>query len=95
MKANQLSASASAHTEENSTILNFPSLSKHFLILISPAFQHNLAEVREVDEPVLGDGVGQVHDLLLHGVQTQHFHCRMKVLRVNNTYIVIDIISKV
>ena len=43
-------------------------LSEKFLVLLPPPLQHNLAEVREVDEPILGDGVGQVHDLLLHWI---------------------------
>ena len=70
-------------------------LPEYILVRLPPHLDNHLPEVREVDEPVLGDGVRQVHDLLLHGVQTQHFHSRMKVLRVINTYIVIVTMSKV
>ena len=44
----------------------------------------DLAEVREVDEPILDNVVGQVDDLLLHGVQPQHLHGCMQVLKKCN-----------
>ena len=56
------------------------SLSEDHLVLLSPALQDDVTEVREVDESVPGDGVAQVHDILLHGVQPQHFHSTQKVL---------------
>ena len=41
---------------------------------------NNLAELREVDVAVPHDVVGQVDDLLLHRIQSKHFHGCMKVL---------------
>ena len=52
-------------------------LSEHLLIMFSPSLENNLTEVREINEPIPGDGVGQVDDLLLHGVQAQHLHGTM------------------
>ena len=49
-------------------------LIKHVLILLAELLQNDLAELREVDVAVPHDVVGQVDDLLLHGVQTQHLH---------------------
>ena len=57
-------------------------LPEHFLVHLSPPLEHNLAEVRKVDEPIPGDGVGQVNNLLLHGVEPQHLHGCMKVLQI-------------
>ena len=56
------------------------SLSEDHLVLLPPPLQDDLAEVREVDEAVPGDGVAEVHDVLLHGVQTQHLHGTQQVL---------------
>ena len=42
-----------------------------------------LAEFREVDEAVPDYVIGQVDDLLLHRVQSQHLHSRVKVLGVD------------
>ena len=56
------------------------SLSEDHLVLLPPPLQDDVAEVREVDEAVPGDGVTEVHDVLLHGVQTQHLHGTQQVL---------------
>ena len=56
------------------------SLSEDHLVLLPPPLQDDVAEVREVDEAVPGDGVAEVHDVLLHGVQTQHLHGTQQVL---------------
>jgi hypothetical protein len=61
-------------------------LLEHFLVRLPPPLEHNLAEVREVDKPVPGDGVGQVNNLLLHGVEAQHLHGGMKVLQIKEKY---------
>ena len=55
-------------------------LSEELLVLLSPPPEDDVAEVREVDEAVLGDSVAQVHDVLLHGVQSQHLHGGQQVL---------------
>ena len=42
------------------------------LTLLPVSIEHNLTELREVDEAVPGArGVAEVQDLLLHGVQTE------------------------
>ena len=57
-------------------------LPEHFLVCHSPPFKDNLAEVREEDEPIPGDSVGQVYNFLLHGVEAQHLHGSIKVLQI-------------
>ena len=52
-------------------------LPEHLLVILPVLLQDSLAEVREVDEPILHNVVGQVNHLLLHGVQAQHLHGRM------------------
>ena len=54
-------------------------LPEHFLVCLSPPLEKNLSEVREVDNPIPGNGVVQVHNLLLHGVKAKHLHGGMKV----------------
>ena len=49
---------------------------------------HHAAELGEVDEPVPGDLVGHVDDLLLHGVQPQHLHGRKQILLTRGTLII-------
>ena len=56
-------------------------LPEEFLIILPVLLMDNLAEVREVDEPIPDNIVGQVNDLLLQGVQTQHLHGCMQVLK--------------
>ena len=51
--------------------------------LLPEGVQHQLAEVREVDEAVLGDPVGDVHHLLVGGVQPKSLHRLVKILRVD------------
>ena len=41
---------------------------------------NNLAKLREVDEPILNNVVGQVNNLLLHGVEPQHLHGTKQIL---------------
>ena len=41
----------------------------------------NFAKLREVDESIVDNVVGQVNDLLLHGVEAQHLHGSMQVLK--------------
>ena len=55
-------------------------LPEHFLIILPELVQDSLAEVREVDETILDNVVGQVYHLLLHGVQAKHLHGCMQVL---------------
>ena len=47
----------------------------------------SLAEVREVDVTILDNVVGQVNDLLLHGVQAQHLHGCVQVLE----YVILNV----
>jgi hypothetical protein len=61
-------------------------LAEYLLVHLPPPLKNNLAEVREVDKPIPGDGVGQVNNLLLHGVQAQHLHGCMKVLQIKEKY---------
>ena len=49
---------------------------------------HHAAELGEVDEPVPGDLVGHVDDLLLHRVQPQHLHGRQQILLTRGTLII-------
>ena len=49
-------------------------LTEGLLVLLPKPGQDHLAELREEDEAVPGDLVGHVHDLLLHGIQSQHLH---------------------
>ena len=56
------------------------SLSEDHFVLLPPPLQDDVAEVREVDESVPWDSVTQVHDILLHWVQSQHLHSTQKVL---------------
>ena len=55
-------------------------LTEHFFILLSPALENNVTEVREVDETIPRHSVAEVHDVLLHGVQPQVLHGRQQVL---------------
>ena len=55
-------------------------LPEHLLIILPELVQDSLAEVREVDETILDNVVGQVYHLLLHGVQAKHLHGCMQVL---------------
>ena len=41
------------------------------------------AELRKIYEAILNDVVGQVDYLLFHGVEAQHLHGRVEVLRVD------------
>ena len=43
----------------------------------------SLTELREVNEAVPHDVVGQVDDLLLHGIEAQHLHGRVEILGVD------------
>ena len=45
-------------------------LSEDLLVLLPPPLEDDGAEVREVDEPIPRDRVAEVHDVLLHRVQT-------------------------
>ena len=55
---------------------------KIFLLiwLLSEVLQTELAEVWIVDEAVFGDCVGNVEQLLIRGVQSQHLHSSLKIL---------------
>ena len=58
-------------------------LPEHLLIILPELVQDSLAEVREVDETILDNVVGQVYHLLLHGVQAEHLHGCVQVLTRN------------
>ena len=48
--------------------------------LLSEVLQTELAEVWVVDEAILGDCVGNVEQLLIRGVQSQHLHSSLQIL---------------
>ena len=56
-------------------------LPEGFLVSFPPAFEYNVAEVWKVDKTVSGNGIAEVHYVLLHRVQTQHLHGRQKILQ--------------
>ena len=55
-------------------------LGKLLVVVLSELPEHNAAELREVDVPVLGDLVRHVDTLLLHDVHPQDHHCCVQVL---------------
>ena len=55
-------------------------LPEHFFILLPVLPVNSLTELREVDEPISGNLIGQVKHLLLQWVQAQHFQGRVQVL---------------
>lgn len=50
------------------------------LIFLPELFKDHGTELREVDEPVPGDGVGHVNHLLLHHVQAEAHQGRQQIL---------------
>ena len=58
-------------------------LIKNILIIFSELLEDNCTELWEVDVTVPDDVVGQVDDLLLHGVEAQHLHGRVQILQVS------------
>ena len=57
-------------------------LVKKLFVILAKLFKNDFAELREVDVAVPDDVVGQVDDLLLHGVEPQHLHGRVQILTV-------------
>ena len=56
-------------------------LVKKLFVILAKLFKNDFAELREVDIPIPDDVVGQVDDLLLHGVEAQHLHGRQQILK--------------
>ena len=57
-------------------------LSEYFFIFLSELLVNSFAKLREVDEAILDNVVGQVNYLLLHRVQPQHLHGSKQVLKI-------------
>ena len=57
-------------------------MAKNLLVILSVLLMDNFTELWEVDVSIPDDVVGQVYDLLLHGVQAQHLHGRQQVLNI-------------
>lgn len=55
-------------------------LTEYFLVILAILFMNNLAELRKVDVAIPYNVIGQIYNLLLHGIQSQHFHGSMEVL---------------
>ena len=56
-------------------------LVKKLFVVLAKLFKNDFAELWEVDVAVPDDVVGQVYDLLLHGVEAQHLHGRQQILK--------------
>ena len=52
--------------------------------VLSEPVQHQLAEIREVDETIFADVVGNINYGLLGGIQSQAFHSHGQILSRNN-----------
>ena len=55
-------------------------LPKDLFINLSPSFADNIAKVREVNKSIFWNGVAKIHDILLHGIEAEHFHRGQKIL---------------
>ena len=56
-------------------------LVKQFFIILTVFFVDNFTKIGEVDEAVFDNVVREVYDFLLEGVQTEHLHRCMEILR--------------
>ena len=55
-------------------------LSKNLFVNLPPSFTDYITKVREVDKSIFGNRVAKVHDVLLHGIQAEHFHRGQEIL---------------
>ena len=62
-------------------------LTEGVLVVLAILLVDHFAELREVDVAVPDDVVGQVDDLLLHGVEAEHLHGRVQILDIKLTII--------
>ena len=56
-------------------------LAEYFLVILAILFMNDLAELRKVDVAVPHNVIGQIYNFLLHGIQSQHFHGCMEILK--------------
>ena len=55
-------------------------LPKNLFVNLPPSFTDNIAKVRKVNKSIFGNSVAKVHDVLLHGIEAEHFHRGQKIL---------------
>ena len=57
-------------------------LIENILVLLPVLLVDDVTELREVDVAILDVVISEVNDLLLHGVQPQHFHGIYQILEM-------------